>query len=420
MKKKKIKRKNKKIILIILILIIILLIILILPKNKNIYYIKDNNIYYNNKKINNYYPSNKILISKDNKKVLYSDYKGLYLYDKKNKKIANQVLNYSFINNDVVYIDINNNLYIYKNKKILISKKINNILYKTNKYIVYMKNNKIYSYNISKNKNTYITKNTNVDISKDNNNLLLLDKNIKIYNLDNNKIIKKQQDINKYYCINDSCNEFYYQKLNTIYSTNNKKIKEDITSLEYYDSNILIYTKYINNKYNLYYKKGNNKSIKLDSSKLPITNIKLVGNKIYYVIGGNLKEVKTNGKSKKNITYEVTNIVDIYKGKILLLKNKKLYLNDKLIQEDVIPESIAIINDKILFLVPEKDINSLYSSSGNKAKLIAKNVKEYYEYKEDIYYIGDYNIGRQYGNLYKYKHKNLNIKKIQSIIKDSE
>lgn len=71
-------------------------------------------------------------------------------------------------------------------------------------------------------------------------------------------------------------------------------------------------------------------------------------------------------------------------------------------------------------IIKGKDINRLYSSTGNKAKLIARNVKEYFEYKKDIYYIGDYNIEREYGNLYEYKHKNLNIKKIQSIIKDSE
>ena len=260
------------------------------------------------------------------------------------------------------------------------------------------------------------------EISKNRENLILRKNNkLEIFNVKKHKVIKTIEDNIEYKCMNDSCTKLYYiNKQNKLKNSTSKKILDkNVNKLLDSNKNSIIYITNVNGNYKLKYKKGFKKSIILDTNNKSYAKGIINNNTIHFLSTGVYKTVKSNGKHKKTITKDVNDFIDNYKGKMLLIKNKDLYIENKLISEFVNTDSVVINNGKIYFLKIKEDIPSLYVYNGNKEILIEKNVGEVVSYNSKIYYLGNYNISQKYGNLYKLNSKKTIDKRVTRILQKS-
>lgn len=385
-------KKNKKIFIIILVIFVIILSVSVLGRNNIIIYSKRDGLYNNKFKITDD-TINDVIILWDNKKVIYNNYKGLFLY----------------------YLNSN------KNKKV--DKQVNRVDVINKKYLLYEKNTKFYIYNMMTNKKEKISIPNYFEVSNDKTNLLFYNEgSFNIYNLNKNKIIISIKDVEDYKCINDSCTKLYYINTNRelkINSKNKKIIDKNIYTILNVNKKAIVYTSYEEDKYALKVKKNFSKSIILDTSKKIYDEAIINGNKIYYLVSGVCKESKLSGKNKRIITRNVDSFVNTYNDKIILVKGKDLYINNKKISELINSDNIITSKNKIYYLKTKNDISSLYMNNGNKEKLIAKNVGMFIKHDNNIYYIGDYNVSQKYGNLYKVGSKKAIDKRVTSIVEKS-
>ena len=365
-----------------------------------------------------------IILKNNNSKqsIFYIKNDGLYSYKNKIKKVDNYLYTDIKItdNDNIIYID-HNNLYLHKKgkKKKLIAKNVYNFEIINNNYFIYLKNDKYIIYNIMKNKKNKITITNGYKISNNRENLLLMTYNtLKVFNIKKQKVIKTMDDIIEYNCINDSCTKVYYinTKQELKKSTSKKIIDKNVNKILDSNKNSILYIFNTNGEYKLKYKKKFKKSIILDTNNKSYFKGIINDNKIHFISSGVYKTIKLNGKHKKIITKDVDDFIDIYKGKMLLIKNKDLYIDNKLISEFVNTESVIIHNNKIYYLKVKEDIPSLYSCNGNKEKLIEKNVGEIVVNNNKLYYLGNYNISQKYGNIYKLNSKKVIDKKVTRII----
>ena len=409
-------KKYRKLIGLAILLLLIITVVVIKGTRKNtiIYYYKEKGLSYIQKnKI--YQVSDKnimnIRISQDNKKVLYIDYPYLYLYNTSNKKAAKIKENILYVewldNNNYIVLDMDNNLYLYNNKKEkLIEKKIDSIRMNASPYIIYEKKDKSYIYNIKRKNKKELKMNNISAISDDHNNFIINDNGtLKIIRINNNKERIKLKDITKYQCISDNCEKFYYfNKKGQLGKYNGKEtiIAETANNLLAYDKKNTIYSYLEDDNYKLIVN-NNRKTITLDQNKTSYNEVILDNNKVYYLTGGIVREIKINGSKKKKLNEDVTDILEVMNDKVLLLKNKDLYLNDKLIGEQIETETIKVFKNNIYYLKKKKDIPSLYKNNGKKEIKVKENVGSFTIQNNKIYYIGDYNISQKYGNLYQYK-----------------
>ena len=245
------------------------------------------------------------------------------------------------------------------------------------------------SYTFSYNKNNMIIKNNN-DYS--------------IYNMNKNKIIRKLKDIDEYLCINRDCNSLYYVKDKRLYSTlyKNQILDNNIYRILYNSKEQLLYSKYENSKYILYYKDGLKKSVKIDKRNYEYTNISIDGNKIHYLVGGIFVE-----RTLLKVRREIENVSQLinHNGIFFLLKGDDLYEDNTLLVNNVVSSSIKFSHKKIYYLKKTKKGNDLYYKIGNREKLISHNVYNYVIIDDTIYYLSNYDDIISSGELYSYRFR---------------
>ena len=359
-----------------------------------------------------------IVVQKENKIILVQG-------KRTNITKLENINNINQVNNKYLLYDKSQKLYIYnikKKKSIIITDKIYQLQNYNDKYVTYIINNQTYIYNIKKKKSKKIGNVNLIAFSNNKKNIIYYKDNyFAIYNLNKNKEIIKINDLTQYNCINNSCTDFYYVTQNKLkrYHKKETDLNQKVINILYQNKETIIYQNQENNNYILYYKKGKKKAVKLDTSKRPFEDVKTNKNKIIYLTGGNCIEIKKNGKKRKIVARDIKRIVDIYRGKYLLIKNQSLYLNDKLLDKKVVEDKISIINNKIYYLKNNGEIYTLIERTPKKSKIINNNVIEMKTMDDTIYYLGDYNLNYKYGNIYLLNNKKYIIQKANHIISNS-
>ena len=348
--------------------------------------------------------------------LLYSDFRNLYSYNTKNK-YKKKIINYpnTFLlldDNSFVILDKNNTLYVIKNSfKRLIEKNVGKVKVIDNHTIIYEYKNNNIIYNISTKRKSIIDRMNSYTFSSNKRNIIIKKNNDYIvFSMKKNKIIRKLMDIDEYLCINRDCSSLYYVKDKKIYSTmyKNEILDKNIYRILYNDNEQLLYLKYENNKYVLYYKDGLKKSIRIDKRDYEFTDVFIQENKIHYLVGGIFVE-RTVLKVRKEIG-NVSQLIK-YNGTLLLLKGDDLYEENKLLVNNIVSSSIKFYNKKIYYLKKTKQGNDLYYKIGNKEKLISHNVYNYIIINGTIYYLSNYDDIISSGELYSYRLRNKLIDK---------
>ena len=348
--------------------------------------------------------------------LLYSDFRNLYSYNTKNK-YKKKIINYPNIfllldDNSFVILDKNNTLYVIKNSfKRLIEKNVGKVKVIDNHTIIYEYKNNNIIYNISTKRKSIIDRMNSYTFSSNKRNIIIKkNKDYIVFSMKKNKIIRKLMDIDEYLCINRDCSSLYYVKDKKIYSTmyKNEILDKNIYRILYNDNEQLLYSKYENNKYVLYYKDGLKKSIRIDKRDYEFTDVFIQGNKIHYLVGGIFVE-RTVLKVRKEIG-NVSQLIK-YNGTLLLLKGDDLYEENKLLVNNIVSSSIKFYNKKIYYLKKTKQGNDLYYKIGNKEKLISHNVYNYIIINGTIYYLSNYDDIISSGELYSYRLRNKLIDK---------
>ena len=340
--------------------------------------------------------------------VLFSDFRNLYFYNTK-KKYKKKIIHYpnTFLiidNNSFLVLDKNNTLYVINsNFKNLIEKNVGKVVVLDNHTILYKYKNDNIIYNISTRRKSIIDRVDSYTFSSNKSNMIIKNNNdYSIFNMKKNKVIRKLTDIDEYLCINRDCSSLYYVKDKKIYSTlyKNEILDKNIYRILYNSKEQLLYSKYENNKYVLYYKDGLKKSIILDKRDYKYTDVFIQENKIHYLVGGIFVR-----RSVLKIYREIKNVSQLinYNGTILLLKGDDLYDKDKLLVNNIVSSSIKFSHKKMYYLKKTKKGNDLYYKIGNKEKLISHNVYNYVIINNTIYYLFNYDDIISSGDLYSYR-----------------
>lgn len=232
----------KKLILIIICIILVILIgliILSLFNNNNtnkilVFKNKDNDLKYiyndNTKPIlltKSYEENVNVKFNSKKDKLLYLKNQGLYLHNINTKtdsqKIGVDVKKYKFINNnEVIYLDINNNLYIVHSngEREKLDVDVSNIIISKKNTLIYNKKEEVYLYNTSTKEKRSILKDYKIDneiyVSSDLKQILYISKNneLKIYNIETKKVTTKDKDIYEIIQYDkDDFSNIYYVKL---------------------------------------------------------------------------------------------------------------------------------------------------------------------------------------------------------------
>ena len=457
---------NKKVIIGVLVIFIVLLLLTKLfnkpgtPNYPVIFNDSDGDIYLTTTKAKSKEDSIKLATGQSVSKVYYANTtdryvlfqkdESLYIYDAKKKgeteKIVSDIAgsNYYFTKDDkyVIALDEEKNIRVYNFKKTeKIESNVTSIIDYTNDKILFEKDNTLYIRSIkpSKNDRKKITDdyNQNIKFSKDGKNVIYLDSesNLYIYNVKKDKKEKISENVSNYFCDEKSCDKMYYIQMGnekTLYYHNSKdetKVETGVYALLAYDveKQQVVYSKLENKKYELYYKKGNKKSDKVDGSLDNIRFVKLFNNRdIYYVTGDNkAKYARVNGarvtdkeklaekvsgyiyEYKKGFAF-VADVSDNYTGKLYVAKNGKAKIAD----EEVNSGSIVVNTEgnRIYYIKDSNTSGDLYYTTGSKKKRIETDVHTF-EYVKDnlIYIIKDYSSSKSRGDLYRYTNKSVKI-----------
>jgi len=372
--------------------------------------------------------------------ILYQSSNSLYLYDlKKNKKInISDDINagsFYFTSDDkyIVYLDNNYNMNISNYRKVISQEenvlKINEV---KDNYILFTKEDGLYIKDINKSKSTKIVDSTSdIIFSNDYSNIIFLDSNndLYIYNLKNNKSTKIATNVNEYYCKDDSCNKLYFiikndsKKLYYYDGENSNKIVDDIYSLVSYIDDEIVYTKYKNDKYNLYYKRIGKDEVLVEKNTGNVKVSKIYNNYIYYITGTNklkCNKISNNKESIELIDKVYTDLIDYKDGFIVVANvndkyNGDLYIikSDKVtkIDSDVNTSKIKVSsNGESIYYLKDYVLTGELNYYDGQVSKIDSDVYTYEYVKDDlVYYIKDYDTKLTYGNLYRYTNEGIKI-----------
>ena len=342
--------------------------------------------------------------------VLFSDFRNLYFYNTKNK-YKKKIIDYpnTFLildDNTFLVLDKNYTLYVIKNNfKNFVEKNVKKIMFLTDHTILYKYKNDNIVYNVSTRRKSIINGMDSYTFSSNKHNMIIKDNNdYSIYSMKKNKIILKLTDIDEYLCINRDCNNLYYVKDKKLYSTlyKNQILDNNIYRILYNNKEQLLYSKYENNKYVLYYKDGLKKSVNIDKRNYEYTDVSMYGNKIHYLVGGIFVE-RTVLKIRREIE-NVSHLIN-HNGVVFLLKGDDLYEDNTLLVNNVVSSSIKFSHKKIYYLKKTKKGNDLYYRIGNREKLISNNVYNYVIINDTIYYLSNYDDIISSGELYSYRFR---------------
>ena len=457
---------NKKVIIGVIVVVLVLLLgikVFSKPKTPNypvIFNDSDGDIYLTTTKVNNKEDSVKLATGQSVSKVVYANTtdryvlfqkdEALYLYDAKKKGETEKIVdnmagnNYYFTDDDkyIVALDEDKNIRVYNFKKSeKLESEVTSIIDYSDSKILYEKDNTLYirSIKTSKDDKKKITDdyNQNIKFSNDGKSVIYLDNdnNLYIYDVKKDNKEKVAEKVSNYYCDEESCKKMFYievgnEKILHYYDgKDTKEIEKGIYSLLAYDfkNEQVVYSKLDNNKYELYYKKGNKKADKVDGNLDNIRFVKLFNGKdIYYVTGDNkAKYARVNGSKvtdKENLAekvsgyiYEynkgfafVADVQDSYTGKLYIAKNGKAKVADT----DVNSGSLVVNTDgnRIYYIKDSSTNGDLYYTTGSKNKKIETDVHSFEYVKDDLIYIlKDYSTSKSRGSLYRYTNKSVKI-----------
>lgn len=388
------------------------------------------------------------------KYVLFVKNDGLYLYDSKSKeqttKLVSNVSDYYNFTKDDKYIvmkDDNSNLYVYdyKGDKERIDTAIKNVEGLSNKNIIYVKDGALYVKGLkaSKDDKEKITDSVlQAKVTLDGKYVYYIDgtRTLKVYNVSKKSSVEiddratqmfiDEESGKMYYMVSESAryyNLYYYN------GKKSEKVAEEIYNVVDYDADKgqVLYLKKDNTVYDLYYQKGTKKADLVEGKlKSIVTNGHIYNNEaIYYVTSKDvLNYAKINGAKIKRVIKVsdnvnsalyltehgfayLTDIDDKSMGELYIAKGPKA----KKIDSNVYSSQLKISNNgkKIYYLKDYKNgKGDLYVTSGGKGKQLVKNVYSY-QYANDklIYYIKNYSLVSNRGDLYRYDGKSEKIQK---------
>lgn len=390
--------------------------------------------------------------NKSSRYVLMKKGNDLHLYDVKkdeSTKIADDTSTYYFSDDDsyILLLDKDNDLYSYnfKEAKKLLEDGIETIQDYSDSAVLYTKNEtlKFISMDPSKeDRKELVNKFEIAEFSENGKYVLYTNSNAVLYRYDINKDehVKIASDVETFYCIDASCGDLYYttkKSGNSIYYYDGKSEKmvesvERIIKVDVKNEQIL-YTKYIDKKEILYFKKGNSKEYKVADDFLFRGNAIMIEDEIYYTSDKlDLKYAKINGSKvgkTKVIDEEIEKDITEMANGVYYLKNgnenkeytllvasdgKKIKVSD-----DVKENTIKISNkgNNLYFL---KDFGESISGTfcmfdGTNSTTISENVYHFIHIKDGVtYYIKDFDKEKRYGTLYRYTDKNEKIEDLVS------
>ena len=388
-----------------------------------------------------------------NRYVLFVKNDGLYLYDSKSKEQTTKLVSnisdyYNFTEDDkyIVMKDDNSNLYVYNygDDKERIDTAIKNVEGLSNKNIIYVKDGALYIKGLKASKDDKEKITDSVLQSKVTLNgkyVYYIDgtRTLNVYNVAKKKSTEIDDRVTQMY-IDEETGKMYYltsesaRYYNVYYYDGKKseKVAEDIYSVVDYDANKeqILYLKK-DNTYDLYYQKGTKKAdLVEDKIKSAITNGYIYNNEAIYYInnkaelnyakisGANVKRViKVSDKvssslylTEKGFVY-LTDVNDKSMGDLNIAKGPKA----KKLDSNVYSSQLKVSNNgkKVYYLKDyENGKGDLYVTSGGKGKQLVKNVYSY-QYANDnlIYYIKNYSLVNNRGDLYRYDGKSEKIQK---------
>ena len=431
--------KKKRIIIIGIIIILLIVgiisVILLLKKDKNkeLVYLSNGRLYFYNKKDNKELGrgelSSVVFSQKDHSIFLYKIENDLYLHNKKEEKIIENAKDYNFVEDKIVVIDINNKLNIYDKELKEIEEKIDKFVGVSENLVLYIKDLALISYNAKDDKKETIDdKVYATHLTEDKKSVVYLkDTTLTKYDLTSNKEVELVKEVGLYNC-DESCNKLYYlnrdNKLFYYDGKESEEIAKKVMMIQKYDfkNNYIIYTKEGNKNYIYLTSKGEEKE--LSDITLP-KDLKVSKENIYYQsFDGTIYTINTKSLDIEKFKENSFDNIHLTKNGFVYsaFEDEKniLYIDDKKIAEDIIPSSTVVDekNDIIYYLKKEDEQNHLYRYSKDKEELIDKNIYKYYALdNKEVYYIKDYKLTKEYGDLYKYKKKTEKVlEKVNDII----
>lgn len=383
-----------------------------------------------------------------NRYVLTKKENDLYIYDTKKEekptKIADDISNYYFSDNDsyVVLIDTDLDLYSYnyKEAKKILDGNVSSIIDYSDKAVIYKRKDSLMyiTLNADKADRKEIVKGyTSASFSEDGKAIIYTNSNNALYRYDikKDKHTKVGSKVDRFYCDSKSCKNIYYTSNDVEYSLNyfdGKKSKEivesiyDVVDIDV-DNKMILYTKNFSSELVMYYKKGNNKEYKIDKEVTIGNKAKFVNDTVYLLDKNKeLFFAKTSGSKLtklKSVDKEVESGLMDFNGGIYYSKNGNknneatfyVVINGKKtkIDDDIVETKISVSNNgkKMYYLSDAENAGgTLYVFDGNKSKKIANDVYKLLYIRDDmIYYLKNYNVNDRYGELYRYNGKSTKI-----------
>ena len=383
-----------------------------------------------------------------NRYVLTKKENDLYIYDTKKEekpsKIADDISNYYFSDNDsfVIFIDTDLDLYSYnyKEAKKILDGNVSSIIDYSDKAVIYERRKELYYSSLNPDKEDrkkIVNGYKSAAFSEDGKAVLYTNTNNALYRYDirKDKHTKIGSKVDRFYCDSKSCKNIYFTSAEVnynLYFYNGKKSEKiveriyDLVDVNA-DNKTVLYTKNVADDLVMYYKKSNNEEYRIDK-KVSIGNkAKFVEDSVYILDKNDeLYYAKISGNKLtklKTVDKEVESGLMNFAGGLYYSKNSNknneatfyVVKNGKKtkVDDDIIETKISISNNgkKMYYIADiEKNEGTLYVFDGTKSKKISDKVHKMLYIRDDmVYYLKNYNVNKRCGELYRYDGKSTKI-----------
>lgn len=358
-------------------------------------------------------------------KILYQLENELFIYQagKKPVKLVSSANNYFFTDDDkfVILTDLQKCLYIYDGKETnKIDDNIDSLVGYTNDFLIYGKGKKLYKVSLDNRKKDTIADFYNTaSLSESKKIITYLNKEDELvkYSLDSKKEKKLLGNIERYFCDED-CDKFYFLNYDnrSLYYYDGKKenkIADKVVNVfnALTDHRLIVYSKIENDK-NVYYVNYNQKDLSLEDEM--VKEVKVEDGKGAYLLTfkGKLLYLDFSSSKINEIAKDVFDTLKECDGQFIYTgfedKSNKLFLLEKgekkELDSDVLSSSIQVDEkgEVIYYLKYAKDTQDLYKMKNFKdAEKVEGNIYSFsYLKSKQLYYIKDFDKGKQKGDLY--------------------
>lgn len=372
---------------------------------------------------------------------------GLYLYDAKSKeettKIVSNISNYyKFTDDDkyIVMLDDNRNLYTYgfKGDKERLDSSVKGVEDMSNTNVLYSKDGALYVAPLNAKKESVKVSETvnQARVTNDGKIVYYINssKELYKYNVSKDTSYKVDTNVSQMFISKETGNMYYVTSEGNQYYTvyyydkkNSEKMSSDVTSVldvNVDEEQLLYMTR--DDEYKIYFKKGKKDAVKIDEKfeSSPVTARIFDGKAIYYINAKKeLKYVKISG-AKVNRVIKVSSDID---SELFLTKKGYVFVRGidgnsmgelyvanggkaSKIDSNVYFSNIKVSTDgeKVYYIKDYKESTGTLcvSNNGKKGKEIAKDIYSYQYVNNDLlYYIKNYNLETNQGDLYRYDGK---------------